>query len=63
MKDKDAENEDAAFGARDSAAEDGLAYRVGSEKMMLNHESAVGHAVEEGLAPIPRSVEADGEPE
>src|SRR5580658_1182227 len=60
---QDGEDEDAAFWSGGSAAEDGLADGVGGEKMVLGHESAVGDAVEERLAPIPRSVEADGEPE
>src|SRR5579864_261186 len=31
--------------------------------MVLDHESAVGDAVDEGLAPIPRGVKADGPPQ
>jgi len=30
---------------------------------MLDHQAAVGHAVEERFGPIPRGVEADGPPE
>src|ERR1700691_1884959 len=53
---QDADNEDTAFGAGCPTAEDGLAYRVGGEKMVLNHEAAIGHPVKERLAPVPRSV-------
>src|SRR5271157_376304 len=57
------DDEDAAFGAGGSTAEDGLAYGVRGEEMVLDHESAVGDAVEEGLGPVPCGVEADGPPE
>ena len=60
---EDSEDEDTAFGAGGSAAEDGLAYRVGGEQMVLDHDSAVSDAVEEGLRPVPCCVEADGPPE
>ena len=49
----DREDKDAAFGPGNSAAEDGPAYRVGGEEMVLHHGSAVGDAVEEGLGPVP----------
>jgi len=31
--------------------------------MVLDHGSAIGNAIEEGLSPVPRGVEADGPPE
>ena len=60
---QDADDEDAAFGSGGSTAEDGLAHRMGGEEAVLNHEPTVGDAVEKGLAPVPRGVEADGPPE
>src|SRR5450755_4044576 len=57
------DDEDAAFRAGGSAAQDGLAYGMRGEKMVLRHHPAVGDAVEERLGPIPRSVEADGPPQ
>src|ERR1022692_1962719 len=60
---QDGDDEDAAFRTGGSATEEGLAYGVGGEEMVLDHESAVGDTVEEGLGPIPRGVEADGPPE
>jgi len=50
---KDSDDEEAAFGACGSAAEEGLAYGVCGEEMVLNHKAAVGDTVEEGLGPIP----------
>src|ERR1700690_3111411 len=60
---QDGDDEDAAFGAGGSSAEDGLANGVGQEQTVLDHESAVGYAVEEVLRPVPRGMEADGPPE
>ncbi len=62
-EDQDSNDEDAAFGAGGSTTEDGSAYSVGGEEVVLHHESAVGHAIQERLGPIPRGVEADGPPE
>src|SRR5271166_321808 len=62
-EDQDREDEDAAFGAGGSSAEDGLACGVAVEETLLDHESAVGGAVEEVLRPIPRGVEADSPPQ
>ena len=50
---EDWEDEDAAFGSGGSAAENGLAYGVSCEEMVLNHGAAVGDSVEEGLSPVP----------
>ena len=47
------DDEDAAFGAGGSAAEDEPAYRVRGKQMVLDHGSAVGDAVEKGLCPVP----------
>src|SRR5437762_1249037 len=33
------------------------------EQVVLDHDAAVGYAVEEGLGPVPRGMEADGPPE
>ncbi len=62
-QDQHADDEDAAFGARGTSAEDGFTHGVSSEEMVLGQEPAVWDAVEKGLCPIPRGVEADGPPE
>ena len=49
----DGDDKDAAFRAGGSATENGLAYGVGGEEMVLDHSSAVGDAVKEGLRPVP----------
>src|SRR5208337_357751 len=49
----DGDDEDAAFGAGGSAAEDRLAHGVGGEEEVRDHGSAVGNAIEEGLGPVP----------
>ena len=36
---------------------------MGGEETALDHQAAVGDAVEERLRPVPRRVEADGPPE
>ena len=46
-------DEDAAFGAGGSAAENRLAYRMRGKEMVLDHGSAIGDAIKEGLAPVP----------
>lgn len=40
-----------------------LADWVRSEEMVLDHGSAVGDIVEEGIRPVPGGMEADGSPE
>lgn len=50
---EDGDDEEAAFGAGGSAAEEGLAYGVCGEEMVLDHKTAVGDTVEEGLGPVP----------
>ena len=57
------EDEDAAFGTGGSTAENRLANGVCGEEVEFDHYATVGDAVEEGLPPVPRSVEADGPPE
>ena len=60
---QDGENKDTAFRPGGSAAKDGLANGVAGEEMVLSGKSAVGDSVNEGLAPIPCAVEADGPPQ
>jgi hypothetical protein len=60
---QDGKDEDAALRVGGSAAEEWLADGVGSDEVELDHGSAIGYSVEEGLCPIPRGVEADGPPE
>lgn len=52
-EDHDGEEEDAALRAGRSSAEDGFADGVGGEEMVLDHDAAVGHAIEERLGPVP----------
>lgn len=59
----DGDGEDAAFRAGRSAAEDRLAYRMSGEEMVLDHGSAVGDPIEEGLGPVPCGVEPDRPPQ
>ena len=56
-------DEDTAFRARGAAAHEGFANGVRGYQMVLDHEPAVCDAVEKGLRPVPRRVEADGPPE
>ena len=59
----DGDDKDAAFRPGGSSAEYGFTDGVGGEEMVLYRDSAVGDAVEEGLSPVPRGVEADRPPE
>ena len=61
-EEEDGRTEEAAFGAGGAAGEDGAAGGMGGEEV-VPMRSAVGDAVEEGLCPVPRGVEADGPPE
>ena len=49
----DTDDEDAAFGASSSSAEDRFTDGVRGEEMMLDHYSAVGDSVEKRLRPVP----------
>jgi len=60
---QDGKNKDTAFRPGGSAAEEGLANRMAGEEMVLSGKPAVGDSVNEGLAPIPCAVEADGPPQ
>ena len=62
-EEQDREHEDAALGPGGSAAQERLAGRMRGEKVMLDHDAAVGDAVEKGLRPVPRGMEADGPPQ
>src|SRR5579872_2493170 len=57
------DDEDAALWASGTAAQQRFAHRVRGEEMVLSHHPAVGDAVEEGVRPIPRGVEANGPPQ
>lgn len=50
---KDGENKDAAFGTSGSSTEDGFAYWVSGEEVVLDHEPTIGHAIQERLTPVP----------
>ena len=52
-EEQDSENEDAAFRAGGSTAEEGFADGMSGEEMEFDHDPAVGDAAEEGLGPIP----------
>lgn len=56
------QDKNAALGTGSSSAHKGLAERARGQQMVLDHESAVRDAIEEGLGPVPRGVEADSPP-
>ena len=62
-EEEDGKDKDAAFRSGEAAGEIGPANGVGGKQVAAHEETAVGDAVEEGLSPVPRSVEADRPPE
>src|ERR1700723_1918484 len=60
---QDQQHENAAFGPGGSPAHQRRAHRMRGEKMMLDHQPAIRHAIQEGLRPIPRGVKANRPPQ
>src|SRR5215469_14301577 len=56
-------HEDAAFGTGRAAAQPGWTDRMCREQTVRTDAAAVGHAEEERLCPVPRSVQTDGPPQ